>query len=106
MVSTLSMHKSPSDLSVDRSHWLSLQSHYMRPSTDLIDFAWGALQMHCGSVRYVGSVVFSHLISYIYIHTSALLAGSDLIGCKLRLQRLVPCTLDTPPVIRRRTHVV
>ena len=28
----------------------------MRASTDFIDFAWGALKMHCGSVRSVGSV--------------------------------------------------
>ena len=28
----------------------------MRRSTDLIDFAWGALKMHCGSVRSVSSV--------------------------------------------------
>ena len=31
-------------------------SHYLRPSTDLIDFAWGAREMHCGSVRPFGSV--------------------------------------------------
>ena len=28
----------------------------LHTSTDLIDFAWGALEMHCGSVRSVGSV--------------------------------------------------
>ena len=32
------------------------RSHYMRPLTDLIDFVWGALQLHCRSVRSVGSV--------------------------------------------------
>ena len=31
---------------------------------------------------------------------------SDLIGCSRRLQRLVPCTSNTPSVIRQRTHVV
>ena len=32
------------------------RSHCTHPLTDLIDFAWGALEMHCGSVRSVGSV--------------------------------------------------
>ena len=31
-------------------------SHFLRLSTDLIDFAWGACEMHCGSVRPFGSV--------------------------------------------------
>ena len=30
-------------------------SHYLRPSTDLIDFAWGTREMHCGAVRPFGS---------------------------------------------------
>ena len=28
----------------------------LRPSKDLIDFAWGAREIHCGSVRPFGSV--------------------------------------------------
>ena len=31
-------------------------SHYLRPSTDLIDFEWGDREMHFGSVRPFGSV--------------------------------------------------
>ena len=29
-------------------------SHYLRPSADLIDFAWGARQMHCRPFRPLG----------------------------------------------------
>ena len=32
---------------------VTLNSHYLRPSTDLIDFAWGAHEMHCCSIRLV-----------------------------------------------------
>ena len=31
-------------------------SHYLRPSTDHIDFAWGTREIHCGSVRHLGFV--------------------------------------------------
>ena len=35
---------------------VTLHAHCIRPSTDLIDFAWGDPEMHCGSVRSIGSV--------------------------------------------------
>ena len=35
---------------------VTVHSHYLRPSTDFIDSAWGALEIHCGSVRQVASV--------------------------------------------------
>ena len=132
----------------------------MRPSTDLIDYAWGAREMHCGSIRPLGSVAcikklrnvhlfrqrrirrwlckymprvswihfaitsrkkqekssryiflkkcgmiglflatcLCHLL-YLYPHIG-FVAGSDLIGCSMRLQRLVPYTSDTPSVNR------
>ena len=35
---------------------VTLLSHCTFPSTDLIDFDWGALEMHCGTIRSVGSV--------------------------------------------------
>ena len=35
---------------------LRAHSHYLRLSTDLSDSAWGAHEMHCGSVRPFGSV--------------------------------------------------
>ena len=35
---------------------VALRSHYMRPSTDFMAFAWGALETHCGLVRCFGSV--------------------------------------------------
>ena len=35
---------------------LTPRSHCTRPLTDLIQFAWGALEMHCRSIRSVSSV--------------------------------------------------
>ena len=35
---------------------LRAHSHYLRPSTHLIDFAWGTREMNCGSVCPMGSV--------------------------------------------------
>ena len=55
-----------------------------------------------GSVACVKKLATSNVESI----GSALLAGSDSIGCRLRLQRLVPYMSDTPPLIRRRSHVV
>ena len=31
------------------------RAHDLRQRTDLIDFAWGTLEMHCGSIRQIGS---------------------------------------------------
>ena len=50
-------HPAPPEDQVDMEN-LTLHSHYMRLSTDLIDFAWGGLKLHCVSVRSVGSVAF------------------------------------------------
>ena len=59
----------------------------------------------CGMI----GLFFSHLLfvsSFGFISTHRFIAGSDVIGCNMRLQRLVPYTSDTPSVIRRQTHVV
>ena len=53
---------------------------------------------------FLATCCLRHLL-YLY-PPIAIVAGSDLIGSSMRLQRLVPYTSDTPSVIRWRTHVV
>ena len=46
----------PLKCSTDDIRRLTPLAHCIRPSMDLTDFARGDPEMHCGSVRYVGSV--------------------------------------------------
>ena len=59
----------------------------------------------CGMIGlFLVTCCLCHLL-YLYPEIG-FVAGSDLFGCSMRLQRLVPYTSDTPSVIRRRTHAV
>ena len=59
----------------------------------------------CGMIGlFLDTCCWCHLL-YFYPQIG-FVAGSDLIGCSMRLQKLVPYMSDTPPVIRRRTYVV
>ena len=59
----------------------------------------------CGIDRIVlVTCCLCHLL-YLYSHIT-IVAGSDLIGCSMRLQRLIPYTSDPPSAIRRRTHAM
>ena len=81
---------------------LTPHTHCTRPSTDLIDFTWDAPEMHCGSVRQVGSVSCVQKLRKVQLFQGATVA-TDPSPNQIALCKYIPC--DTTWTLPNENHL-